>query len=157
MDRITEIILIAAGIILVLLVIFFGFRAYKAANQKGEETIAKLDETYNDMLESRYTQFHGEFVSGGSVLNFIKDCENKEEGIYITVKTNKNGGGVTYVYDTSGTKIQSTTELTLIKNAKNRQHADYINPGQMFYGEVIRDASNKAIIGLIFTEEPTTP
>ena len=61
------------------------------------------------------------------------------------------------MYDTSGNKIQSTAEMTLLKNAKNRTHADYINPGQLFYGEVIRDASNNAIVGITFTEEPTTP
>lgn len=152
-----DIIMLIAGLFITLLVIFFGFRIYNFANQKGESATAKLDSTFTDMEDSKYTQYHGEWVSGGTVLNFIKECETKNDGAYITVKTNKNGGGVTYVYDTSGTKLQSTAEMTLIKNAKQRTHADYINPGQLFYGEVIRDDSNNVIIGIVFTEEPTTP
>lgn len=152
-----KILYIIAALFLALLIIFFAFRVYNFSQQKGESAITKIDQTFTDMEESRYTQYHGEYISGGTVLSFIKDCESKSDGAYITVKTNKNAGGATYVYDTSGNKIQSTAEKTLLKNAKTRTHADYINPGQLFYGEVIRDASNNAIVGITFTEEPTTP
>ena len=156
MDSVTKILLIVAGVFLTLLVIFFGFRIYNSTNSKGEEAAAKLDSTFTEMSESNYTQYHGEWVSGGTVSNFIKECENRTDGVYIQVCTNKNASGAIYVYDTSSNKIASTTEMTLIKNARTRTHNDYINPGQLFFGEVIRDTNNNAIIGIKFTEQPNS-
>ncbi len=152
-----EVLLLVAGILITLLVILFAFSVYHFARTKGDMAIVKLDETFTEAEEANYTQYHGEFISGGTVSNFIKECENRTDGVYIQVCTNKNTSGAIYVYSTSGEKIQSAAELTLVKNARTKTHNDYINPGQMFYGEVIRDTNNNAIIGIKFTEEPTTP
>ena len=68
-----KILYIIAALFLALLIIFFAFRVYNFSQQKGESAITKIDQTFTDMEESRYTQYHGEYISGGTVLNFIKD------------------------------------------------------------------------------------
>lgn len=135
---------LAAGIIITCLLISLVFVIYNLASNTSESAMGKIEGMNSEMLESEYTKYEGNNISGTSVLNAIKTFKN--DVICITVN---NGNAVTeYIYDSSlSTKITSPTHIDA---GDKTQRQYYINPSSTFVGEVIRDNTG-GISGITFT------
>lgn len=148
-----EVIKIVAGLAITLLLVLLGFGLFKFFSSKGESIKGQLGTTLDSATTMTYTQKDGEILSGSTVLNFITECEERNDEITIIVKTKKNTSGTAYVYDASRSRIADTNESTLKKNAKSKTHNDYISPNGQFECTVQKDATNKDLIVSITFEQ----
>lgn len=144
--------MIIAGLGSVLLVITFGFFIVNFAINKGNDITNTVSEKMDTVLESEYTQYDGEEITGSAVVNMIKTVDASSDDIYVLVKTNANTSGVYYVCDSNNTRLDADVERGLIKDARTKTNNNYITPSEKFYGEVIRN-QNKAIVGVSFTQQ----
>lgn len=120
----------------------------KKAQSVGDEALAMTD----NILETKYTQYDGESISGSNVLNLIKQTYADSEEVYICVKTAANTGGVFYVCDQSAAKLPDNTQKALVKDATTKSNNNYITPTKKFLGTVDRN-TNGAIIGITFEQQ----
>lgn len=141
-----------AGIALVLVVVGIITGIVIATSKKAQTLSDEINKTADNLLETKYTQYDGEAISGSSLLNLIKTTYSDDDEIYIQVKTKANTSGVSYVCDSTPKKLEATAEKALIKDATTKSHNNYITPTAKFMGEVIRN-SNEAIIGLVFEQQ----
>lgn len=145
---------IIAGIVITLFVIGISFGIVSAVSSNTDKYTTEFDNTTRQILESKYTKYDGAPTSGSIVLNLIKTTYSgaTDDPVYIFVKTTSNPAGVYYVCDSSGTRLDSSTESGLVRNAQKRGNGNYIMPSASFTGQVDRD-TNGAIIGITFTQE----
>lgn len=141
-----------ASIVIVLVIIAAIFGIVMFAISKANTLTDSVSEEVDKMMETEYTQYDGETISGANLVNLIKRTYSDTDPIYILVKTKANTTGVYYVCDSSATRLADTTERTLVANSKKKSDNNYIAPTGKFYGEVQRNA-NGAIIGIIFTQQ----
>lgn len=143
----------AAGILVAVLLVAFLVSGFLIARGRAEKALDEGISTIDNAALAKYTDFDGRTdVTGSTVLQFIKDRENYNDGMYIAV------GSVSYVYtkttDGSGTKLAKSAEQALIKNANTRGNAAYINP-QAKYSvtcDYAGTAGNEVLIGITFTK-----
>lgn len=147
-----KVLMIIAEIAAVMLVIVFGFFAVKFAIDKGKGIVNEAGETIDTTLETKYTMYDGEIISGSNVVNVISTTFSSSDNVYILVKTKENPSGVYYVCDSDCERLDSDAERTLVRNSKTKTSANYITPTGKFYGEVMRN-DNEAIVGIVFTQE----
>lgn len=152
MDSSNKVITIIASIAIVLLIVMFGFGIVTFAINKGNNLTNEISENIDTMMETEYTMYDGEIVSGSNVTNLISNTFSGSDNVYILVKTKANPSGVYYVCGTDGERLESDVERTLVRNSKTKTNDNYIVPTGKFYGEVIRN-ENGAIIGIVFTQE----
>lgn len=147
-----KVLYIIVGIVAVLLVISFGFLLIRSALEKGNVLTNSVNDKMDNILESQYTQYEGTEVSGSQVLNLINETYTASDFVYITVTT-KAGTTTTYVCDaTTLDKFTSSAQSTLITNAKDKAHNNYITPTGKFVGTVVRN-TNQAIVGITFQQK----
>jgi hypothetical protein len=135
-----------------LLILGFGFWAVKYGINKGKDTVNEAGESIDNMLETKYTMYDGEIISGSNVVNVISSTFSSSDNIYIMVKTKSNPSGVYYVCSSDCEKLDHDAQRTLVRNSKTKTNANYITPTGKFYGEVERN-ENGAIVGIVFTQE----
>lgn len=140
MENAVKAIMIAAGVIITLVVVSFGFMILKQGKLFVNESSNKLSDMSAEMLESEYTQYDGVLSNGSVVSNVVKD---KKDEIKVVVKTKKNTSGEIYNSETTAAELAE-----MYKAGDN----DYINPKGKFMGAVTRDA-NGAVISITFTQE----
>lgn len=122
------------------------------AGKKAQNLSDEITKTTDNLLDTKYTQYDGESISGSNVLNLIKSTYSDDDEIYIQVKTKSNSTGVFYVCDSTPKKLDSSAEKNLIKDATTKSSNNYITPNKKFLGEVIRN-QNDAIIGIVFEQQ----
>lgn len=150
-----KVLFIIVGIVAVLLVISFGFLVVRSALAKGNNLTNAVNDKMDNVLESTYTQWEGETISGTQVLNVINETYTSTEPICIIVITNSDPApGKTYCCDntTNLTKLGSAAQATLVSNAKSKANAAYITPTGKFVGTVQRNA-NQTIVSVTFTQQ----
>ncbi len=152
--NIEKILHIIAGVAITLLVIGITYGIVTFSSNKVDGYTTEFDNNMTQIIESKYTKYDGAATSGSLVLNLIKTTYSgaNEDPIYIQVKTASNTAGVYYVCDSGGTKLDSSTESGLVRNAQKKGNGNYITPSATFTGQVDRD-SNGTIIGITFTQE----
>lgn len=152
--NIEKIIHIVAGIVLTLFVVGVSYGIITAVSSEVDRYTTEFDNTTTQILESKYTKYDGTPTSGSTVLNLIKTTYSSvnDDPIYILVKTASNTVGVYYVCDSSGTKLDSSVQSGLVRNAQKKGNGNYVMPSASFTGQVDRD-SNGSIIGITFTQE----
>lgn len=141
-----------AGIVLVLVIIGCIAGIVIFAVSKANTLTDDVNEQMDKIMETKYTQYDGEVISGSNLLNVIKTSYSDTEPIFIQVKTLSNTSGVYYVCDSTATPLDEATERNLIKAAKTKSDNNYIAPTGKFYGEVQRN-KNGGIIGIVFTQQ----
>ena len=133
---------IIGGMILIVLLLLFGFRTTQSNMDRGNEAIAKAEQVIGNLEESEYTQYDGAVITGTQVLQLIRENQMKNNGISVIVKT---GTETTYK---SG-EAEDTFKAN-IKNAKDRSNGAYILPSASFIGSIVRDSNTKAILEVHF-------
>ena len=142
-----------AGIGLVLVVIGVVVGIVMFAKGKANELTNEIAKTTDSLLESKFTQYDGENITGANVLNLIKTTYSEDNEVYILVKNKSNSTGVYYCYKADLTKFTAAEQSAAIKKAQSKADTRcYITPSGKFSGEVVRN-SNDTIVGLIFTQE----
>ena len=141
-----------ASIVIVLVIIAAIFGIVMFAISKANTLTDSVSEEVDKMMETEYTQYDGETISGANLVNVIKRVYSDSDPIYIKVCTKSNTSGVYYVCDASVNRLNESTERTLVANSKKKSDSNYIAPTGKFYGEVQRNA-NGAIVGIIFTQQ----
>jgi transcription initiation factor IIE alpha subunit len=147
-----EIIKVAAGIAIVLLVVLLGFGIYRTFASKTEKITGDAATLLDSVDTMVYTEKDGTTVTGTTVLSFITEREAYDDEICIMVCTKANTSGQAYVYDASRSRIADTTESTNKKNAKTKANANYINPNGKFEVSLDKD-TNGTIQKITFNQQ----
>ncbi len=142
-----------AEIALALLVIGVVVGIVLFAVSKANTLTNEITKTTDSVLETKFTQYDGENITGANVLNLIKTTYSEDNEVYILVKNKSNSTGVYYCYKADLTKFTAAEQSAAIKKARSKADTGcYITPSGKFSGEVVRN-SNDTIVGLIFTQE----
>lgn len=152
MDSSNKVISIIAAIAIILLIIMFAFGIVTFAINKGNNLTNEISENIDSMMETEYTMYDGEVISGSNVTNLISNTFSSSDNVYILVKTKANSSGVYYVCNADGERLESSVERNLVKNSKTKTNDNYITPTGKFYGEIMRN-ENGAIVGIVFTQQ----
>ena len=154
MDSAQDVLKIIVGLALLMLVISFSVLIVASALKKGNNLTNQMNDKIDNVLESTYTQWEGETVSGTQVMNVISETYNSTDPICIIVVTKNGPTTTTYCCDatTTLTKNASATQSGLVANAKNKANAAYITPTGKFLGTITRNA-NDSIVSVTFTQQ----
>lgn len=145
---------IIAGVAITLIVIGIAAGIVTMGSASVDKYTTEFDAAVTQVLETKYTKYDGSPTSGSLVINLIKTTysSSNADPVYIFVKTTANPSGTYYVCDSGGTRLDSSVQSTLLKNAQKKGNGNYIMPGALFTGQVNRD-SNGTIIGITFTQD----
>lgn len=150
-----KVIFIIVGIAMVLLVVGFGVLVVRSALVKGNNLTNSINDKMDNVLETTYTQWEGEVVSGTQVLNVINETYTSTDPICIIVVTGTTTTtSTTYCCDAIATlnKLDSATQATRVSNAKAKANGAYITPTGKFLGTVQRNDRN-TIVSVTFTQQ----
>lgn len=159
MESTSTIVKVIGGLAITLLVVTFGFFIYKSMKASGNKMVEQSVKINQSAVESQYTEYDGETISGEQVIDLIKSMESEGK---VGVKVM----GQQFVTDGNGTphavKTTSAGDVTpdltgiaaadksLWANAKNAASSNYINPANLYTGSVVRSTANNAIVNIVF-------
>lgn len=149
-DTIPGFVVFIGGLVIAALIVSVGFFIYNNQKETSNAVVEQTNRINNQLQEAEWTQYNGTEVTGSEVINVIKRFQ--EADTYVSVD---NGGGeVFYIYADRAltTKKTSEEEAELLKAAKTRGNAAYINPNTRFVGVVDRDETTEGILGIKFTK-----
>lgn len=135
---------IAAAVVLMALVVIFGFRAYQSGQDTGNNALGKMETVNTAINESEYTQYDGAVVSGSSVYQAIR-TNTADSGVVYVVK---NAGGTETKYNPADSGYS-----TSLAGANKKGEATYITPSGKFLGSVVRSESTKQITEVHFEQQ----
>lgn len=116
-----------------------------------ESSKNEMNKQMEILNELDVTRYHGEEVTGATVINAIKEYEAEDAVINVVVNNGK--GETTYCYEADlATKVESTVSgsYTKMKYNDKTNLSTYINPTSHFVGAVIRDEDTNTIVTLKF-------
>ena len=139
-DIAVKIFLVVVGVILTGLIIAWSTGVFKDKKNDLSRSTEKINNAIGSLAEFDLLVYEGESIRGDTIIDLINEVYEKDLGISITVKTNKNSQkGKTY----SGEKY---------KEPASKNDEDYINPNGIFKGEVIKD-ENGMVIEIVFDQK----
>lgn len=140
----------AAGILLVIAMIFIGVMVYNKGESTVSESTTKFDSFVSQFGDAELVLFENGSASGSDVLNLISGLDSSS-GYTVTVT---NGKTKTRSYASSGgvSSTGSTVSLSeLITEAKARNNEYYINPNATFTSSIRKD-DNGVVVEVIFKQ-----
>ena len=140
----------AAGILLVIAMIFIGVMVYNKGESTVSESTSKFDTFVSQFGDAELVLFENGSASGSDVLNLVSGLDSSSG---YTVKVT-NGKDNSVVYGASGGTTSGNTSATLaelVKNAKTKTHADFINPNATFTSSISKDA-NGVVTQVVFVQ-----
>jgi len=149
-DTVPGFVVFIGGLVIAALIVSAGFYIYNNQKETSDVVVEQTNRINNQLQEAEWTQYNGTEITGSEVFNVIKRMQDTDT--YVSVD---NGNGeVFYIFsDASLTNRYSNTDQSkLLKAAKKRGDAAYINPSTRFYGEVMRDDVTEGILGIKFTK-----
>jgi len=140
----------AAGILLVIAMIFIGVMVYNKGESTVSESTSKFDTFVSQFGDAELVLFENGSASGSDVLNLISGLDSSS-GYKVSVT---NGKKKARTYSSSG-GVNSlgvhTTLAGLLTEAKERTNEFYINPNATFTSTISKDL-NGVVIEVIFTQ-----
>ena len=139
----------AAGILLVIAMIFIGVMVYNKGESTVSESTSKFDTFVAQFGDAELVLFENGSASGSDVLNLVSGLDSSS-GYTVKVTNGKNNA---VVYSANGSTVGGITVslADLIKNAKTKTHADFINPNATFTSAIEKDA-NGVVVQVSFTQ-----
>lgn len=138
----------AAVVVLAVALILVAFKVKDSSTKTIDSAIAQNNSFSTELVESKFTQYDGQTVTGSDVINAIKSLK----GEVVCVIVNNGKQETQYLYNASLTQDLTDDLSAMLKEAKNKQNMNkYINPAATFDGEIIRDSDTDAITGIRFT------
>ncbi len=136
-ETITKFLLFAVGLILTVGLIFMGINIYKRAVKTGQTVSEQQRKQLTEMEESDITRYDALEITGSTAVTYIKRIYDDTS---VTVITQTVGGA----------KKTFNVDSSQFSDYKNTSSEYYINPLDMYYVEVSRDA-NDIISGVTIT------
>lgn len=152
MDNSLKGLLLAAGILITVFVVGWGFKIARDSEDMVQIGSDKINQMTNEIMNSDVTKYEGSEISGSEVINVINELATDKIAIVVT---NKAETTVAYGYNVTGTDgdyVLGTESSASIANAKDTAHVNYINPTKKFTGKLLYN-KNEAVIGIHFTQK----
>ena len=141
-----DMIKMAAGIIIALLVISVAFLVYRTAKSSTQSALTKIEDMTTTLNESDFTDVEGEVVVGNRVQSYVTQWAGQE--VVVEVIT-KSGNDTCYNYTDDSLSTVSDAKAS---ECKVKSSAQYINPSGKFLCELTRD-DNNTIKRVTFTQQ----
>ena len=129
-----KILLIAAGVLLTIAMIFLGVTIYNKGESTITESTSKYDSLASQFGDAELVMYDNGTASGSDVLNLLSNLDSATG--YTVIVT--NGKGTETTYDGAVTTGDDALDV-LLANAKKKRDNAYINPYATFTSKLNKD------------------
>ncbi len=156
-NNITKALWLGVGILFFIGVVTLGLNMFNKGKSAATEQSKNLSELEKTLVESEYSMYDNETVTGADVLSCIKKFRDKSDVFAVQVSTNKgtvkylNSADVSKEKVTLGSAHSSSQIESDIKAARTETSNAYINPVATF-DAVLKKDSNGVISAVVFTQ-----
>lgn len=142
-DSLKNLVIICSTMVLVMSLISLMFFGYTKGKNFADMVTGKMHQTEVTMDEGEYLKYDGRRLTGSEVISTVKYFQG--ELIPICIEVN----GICYIYTD---ETLQTASMEDIKKTTKKGNAEYINPEDMYIGQVNRDPVSGAIVKITFTK-----
>ena len=144
-DSLKNIVIICSTMVLIMALISLMFMGFTKGKNFADMVTGKMHQTEVTMDEGEYLKYEGRRMTGSEVLSAVKYFQG--ELIPICIEVN----GICYIYTD---ETLQTASMEDIKKTTKKGNAEYINPEDMYIGQVNRDPVSGAIVKITFVNYP---
>ena len=144
-DSLKNLVIICSTMVLVMSLISLMFFGYTKGKNFADMVTGKMHQTEVTMDEGEYLKYDGRRLTGSEVISAVKYFQG--ELIPICIEVN----GICYIYTD---ETLQTASMEDIKKTTKKGNAEYINPEDMYIGQVNRDPVSGAIVKITFVNYP---
>ena len=142
-DSLKNIVIICSTMVLIMALISLMFMGFTKGKNFADMVTGKMHQTEVTMDEGEYLKYDGRRLTGSEVISAVKYFQG--ELIPICIEVN----GICYIYTD---ETLQTASMEDIKKTTKKGNAEYINPEDMYIGQVNRDPVSGAIVKITFTK-----
>lgn len=142
-DSLKNLVIICSTMVLIMSLISLMFFGYTKGKNFADMVTGKMHQTEVTMDEGEYLKYDGRRLTGSEVISTVKYFQG--ELIPICIEVN----GICYIYTD---ETLQTASMEDIKKTTKKGNAEYINPEDMYIGQVNRDPVSGAIVKITFTK-----
>lgn len=142
-DSLKNIVIICSTMVLIMALISLMFMGFTKGKNFADMVTGKMHQTEVTMDEGEYLKYEGRRLTGSEVISAVKYFQG--ELIPICIEVN----GICYIYTD---ETLQTASMEDIKKTTKKGNAEYINPEDMYIGQVSRDPVSGAIVKITFTK-----
>lgn len=144
-DSLKNLVIICSTMVLVMALISLMFMGFTKGKNFADMVTGKMHQTEVTMDEGEYLKYEGRRMTGSEVISAVKYFQG--ELIPICIEVN----GICYIYTD---ETLQTASMEDIKKTTKKGNAEYINPEDMYIGQVNRDPVSGAIVKITFVNYP---
>lgn len=144
-DSLKNLVIICSTMVLVMSLISLMFFGYTKGKKFADMVTGKMHQTEVTMDEGEYLKYDGRRLTGSEVISAVKYFQG--ELIPICIEVN----GICYIYTD---ETLQTASMEDIKKTTKKGNAEYINPEDIYIGQVNRDPVSGAIVKITFVNYP---
>lgn len=144
-DSLKNIVIICSTMVLIMALISLMFMGFTKGKNFADMVTGKMHQTEVTMDEGEYLKYEGRRMTGSEVISAVKYFQG--ELIPICIEVN----GICYIYTD---ETLQTASMEDIKKTTKKGNAEYINPEDMYIGQVNRDPVSGAIVKITFVNYP---
>lgn len=142
-DSLKNIVIICSTMVLIMALISLMFMGFTKGKNFADMVTGKMHQTEVTMDEGEYLKYEGRRMTGSEVISAVKYFQG--ELIPICIEVN----GICYIYTD---ETLQTASMEDIKKTTKKGNAEYINPEDIYIGQVNRDPVSGAIVKITFTK-----
>ena len=144
-DSLKNLVIICSTMVLVMALISLMFMGFTKGKNFADMVTGKMHQTEVTMDEGEYLKYDGRRLTGSEVISAVKYFQG--ELIPICIEVN----GICYIYTD---ETLQTASMEDIKKTTKKGNAEYINPEDIYIGQVNRDPVSGAIVKITFVNYP---
>lgn len=144
-DSLKNIVIICSTMVLIMALISLMFMGFTKGKNFADMVTGKMHQTEVTMDEGEYLKYEGRRMTGSEVISAVKYFQG--ELIPICIEVN----GICYIYTD---ETLQTASMEDIKKTTKKGNAEYINPEDIYIGQVNRDPVSGAIVKITFVNYP---
>ena len=144
-DSLKNIVIICSTMVLIMALISLMFMGFTKGKNFADMVTGKMHQTEVTMDEGEYLKYEGRRMTGSEVISAVKYFQG--ELIPICIEVN----GICYIYTD---ETLQTASMEDIKKTTKKGNAEYINPEDIYVGQVNRDPVSGAIVKITFVNYP---
>ena len=142
-DSLKNIVIMCSTMVLIMALISLMFMGFTKGKNFADMVTGKMHQTEVTMDEGEYLKYDGRRLTGSEVISAVKYFQG--ELIPICIEVN----GICYIYTD---ETLQTASMEDIKKTTKKGNAEYINPEDIYIGQVNRDPVSGAIVKITFTK-----
>ena len=144
-DSLKNLVIICSTMVLIMALISLMFMGFTKGKNFADMVTGKMHQTEVTMDEGEYLKYDGRRLTGSEVISAVKYFQG--ELIPICIEVN----GICYIYTD---ETLQTASMEDIKKTTKKGNAEYINPEDIYIGQVNRDPVSGAIVKITFVNYP---